>query len=232
MIHQGMAGVEHLLDSLLAVAFLALGDVVPGKHQIIEDALGVGPGTEQVVALEERVVTVTGMRYHQCLHGHGVFFHEISDAGTRVDDDLVGQAHLTAPVTLLRGHELFAERPVMVAHRHAHRGIRVDHLLGGDHLDLGSDPFCGGDAASSSCQVSGPGGGITVMFNSYDKSGANARTDTYDITSGFPGTFNGNWTFTLEDEDAMGCNTVTETRIIVTYTDSATGSPSFCMFVD
>ena len=84
----------------------------------------------------------------------------------------------------------------------------------------GSDPSCGGDAASSSCQVTDPGGGVTVVFNSYDKSGTSARTDTHDITSGFPSSFNGNWTFTLEDEDAMGCNTVTETRIIVTYTSA------------
>ncbi len=96
----------------------------------------------------------------------------------------------------------------------------------------GSDPFCGGDAASSSCNVTNPAGGNTVMFSSYDKSGATARTDTHDITSGFPATFNGNWTFTLEDEDAMGCNTVAETRVIVTYTDSATGNPAFAMFVD
>ncbi len=97
----------------------------------------------------------------------------------------------------------------------------------------GSDPFCGGDAASSSCQVTDPGGGVTVVFNSYDKSGANARTDTHDITSGFPSSFNGNWTFTLEDEDAMGCNTVTETRIIVTHSGAAaTTNAPFLMFVD
>ena len=97
----------------------------------------------------------------------------------------------------------------------------------------GSDPFCGGDAASSSCFVSNPAGGYTTMFSSYDKSGANARTDTYDITSGFPLTFNGTWTFTLEDEDYMGCNTVTETRIIVTHTAAATTTnAAFLMFVD
>ena len=96
----------------------------------------------------------------------------------------------------------------------------------------GQGPFCGGDAASSYCIVTNPAGGTTTVFNSYDKSGATARTDTHDITSGFPGTFNGNWTFTLEDEDYTGCNTVTETRVIVTYTASATGNPAFLMFVD
>ena len=85
----------------------------------------------------------------------------------------------------------------------------------------GADPFCGGDAETSSCVVTNPAGGTSTVFSSYSKSGANARTDTYDITSSFPGTFNGNWTFTLEDEDMMGCNTVTETRVIVTYTVAA-----------
>ncbi len=96
----------------------------------------------------------------------------------------------------------------------------------------GADPSCGGDAASSSCLVTNPGGSATVIFSSYDKSGTSARTDTYDLTSGFPTSFNGSWTFSLEDEDAMGCNTVAETRIIVTYSDSATGNPAFLMFVD
>tara|TARA_Y100000361_G_scaffold110294_1_gene100343 strand:- start:12236 stop:15478 length:3243 start_codon:yes stop_codon:yes gene_type:complete len=90
----------------------------------------------------------------------------------------------------------------------------------------GADPFCGGDASSSSCTVTDPDGGVVNMFSSYTKSGANARTDTHDITSGFASTFNGNYTFTLEDEDAMGCNTVTETRIIVTYTESVANAPT------
>ena len=41
--------------------------------------------------------------------------------GIGVDDDLVGQAHLTAPVMPLGGDELLAERPVVVADRHADR---------------------------------------------------------------------------------------------------------------
>tara|TARA_Y100001937_G_C7122104_1_gene333119 strand:+ start:636 stop:1367 length:732 start_codon:yes stop_codon:yes gene_type:complete len=90
----------------------------------------------------------------------------------------------------------------------------------------GADPFCGGDASSSSCTVTDPDGSVVNMFSSYTKSGANARTDTHDITSGFASTFNGNYTFALEDEDAMGCNTVTETRIIVTYTEVAANNPS------
>jgi hypothetical protein len=144
-----VAGVEQQLDRLLAVALLAFGDVVAREHQVVEDALGVGPGAEQVVALEEGVVAVGGVRDHQRLHGHGVLFHEVGDAGAGVDDDLVGQPHLAALVALLGGKELLAVGPVVIAHRHADRGIGVHHLLGGDDLDLvgvGVEAVVGGDA--------------------------------------------------------------------------------------
>ena len=116
VVHQGMAGVQDLFDRLLAVALLAFGHVVAGEHQVIQDALGIGPGAEQVVALEEGVVTVGGMGDHQRLHGHGVLLHQIGDAGVGVDDDLVGQAHVAALIALLCSHELLAEGPVVVAH--------------------------------------------------------------------------------------------------------------------
>jgi len=97
----------------------------------------------------------------------------------------------------------------------------------------GASPSCGGDAYSSSCFITDPGYNYYYMFGSYDKSGTIARTDTYDKTSGFPANFNGDWVFTLEDEDYTGCNTVTETRIIVTYTAAAaTTNAPFLMFVD
>jgi hypothetical protein len=32
--------------------------------------------------------------------------------------------------------KVLAERPVLVEQGHADRGIRIEHLLGGDHLDL------------------------------------------------------------------------------------------------
>jgi hypothetical protein len=53
---------------------------------------------EQVVALEEAVVAIGRVGDHQGLHRHGVFFHEVGDAGVGVDDDLVGEAHLAAAI--------------------------------------------------------------------------------------------------------------------------------------
>ena len=81
-------------------------------------------------------MAVTGVGDHQRLHGDGVLLHQVGDAGVGVDHDFVGEAHLAAPVAALHLHELFAERPVVVAHRHAHRGVGVHHLLRGDHFDL------------------------------------------------------------------------------------------------
>ena len=94
------------------------------------------------------------------------------------------------------------------------------------------DEDCGGDASSSVCVIANPDGGTFTMFAYGSKSGTIARTDTFDKTSSFPTNFNGNWTFQLTDDDAMGCNSILETRIIVTYSTGATGSPAFLMFVD
>ena len=55
MVHQCVTGIEDLFHRLVAVTLLALGDEVARKHQVIEDALGVGPGAEQVVALENEL---------------------------------------------------------------------------------------------------------------------------------------------------------------------------------
>jgi hypothetical protein len=76
------------------------------------------------------------MRDDQGLHRGRVLLHQVADAGVRVDDDLVGQPHLAAPVALLVGDELLAVAPVTVVHRHPDRGIGVHHLLGGDDLEL------------------------------------------------------------------------------------------------
>ncbi len=92
--------------------------------------------SKQVVALEEAVVAVAGVGDHQRLHRQRVLLHQVGDAGIGVDHDLVGQAHLAAAVGLLGRDELLAEGPVVVVDRHADRGVGVDHLLGGDHLDL------------------------------------------------------------------------------------------------
>ena len=80
VIHQRMAGVEQVFNSINAVAFFALHDVLLGEHQVVDDRAGVGPGAKQVIALEEAVVAVAGVRDHQRLHADGVFFHQISDA--------------------------------------------------------------------------------------------------------------------------------------------------------
>ena len=78
---QRMRGVEHPLDRLQPVLFLALGDVVAGKAQIVEDAVGIGPLPEQVIVLEEVIVAERGMRDDQRLHGHGVLLHDVADHG-------------------------------------------------------------------------------------------------------------------------------------------------------
>lgn len=136
VVHQRVAGVEEVLDRGQAVPFFALADVVPRVDQVVDDGRGVRPHLEQVVALEEAVVPIGGVGDHQGLHGHGVLFHQVGDAGVGVDDDLVRQAHVAAAVVLLGGDELLAVGPVAVDDRHAHRGIGVHHLLGRDDLEL------------------------------------------------------------------------------------------------
>ena len=59
---QRVRRVEHPLDRLEPVFLLALGDVVAGEGEIIENAAGIGPLPEQVVVLEEMVVTERGVR--------------------------------------------------------------------------------------------------------------------------------------------------------------------------
>ncbi len=156
------------------MAFLALHDVLLGEHQVVDDRAGVGPGAEQVVALEETVVAVARMGNHQCLHAHGVLFHEVGNAGVGVDHDLVGQPHLATLVVLFGMQELLAVGPVVIAQRHAHRGIGVHHLLGGNHLDLvriGIQRVAFGDAADFAVvlpdQVEGPfrAGGNGLSFH-------------------------------------------------------------------
>ncbi len=95
-----------------------------------------GPLLEQVVILEEAVVAVAGVRDYQYLHRQGVLLHQIGDAGVRIDDDFVGEPLHALAVALLVGDEILAEGPVRIAHRQAGGRIRVEHLLGGDYLDL------------------------------------------------------------------------------------------------
>ena len=81
-------------------------------------------------------MTKGGVGDHQRLHGQGVLFHEIGDAGVGVDHHLVGQAHLAMTIVLLGGDEMLAEGPVAVVHRQAGEGIGIHHLLGADDLEL------------------------------------------------------------------------------------------------
>jgi hypothetical protein len=136
VIHQRMAGVEQVLYRVDAVAFFALHDVLLGEHQVIDDRTGIGPGAEQVVAFEETVMAIAGVSHHQRLHADGVFFHQIGDAGIRVDHNLVGQPHLAATVGFFGAEEVFAIGPMVITQGHTDRGIGVHHLLGGDHFDL------------------------------------------------------------------------------------------------
>ena len=133
---QRVARVQELLHRLQPMALLALGDEVLGIDQVVDDAGRVCPHAEQVIALEEAVVPIGRMGDHQRLHGSGVFFHEVADAGVGVDDDFVGQSHVPTPVAPLGGQKLLAVAPVPVVHGHAHAGIGVHHLLGSDDLQL------------------------------------------------------------------------------------------------
>ena len=136
MVLQRVAGVEKFLHHLLTVALLALGDIVPGIDQVVDDGRRVGPHPEQVIALEKAVVAIGGMGDHQRLHRHRVLLHQVADAWVGVDHDLVGQSHVAALVVLLGADELLAVAPVAVSHRHAHAGIGIHHLLGSDDLEL------------------------------------------------------------------------------------------------
>ena len=134
--HQRMRGIERLLDREPAIALLALRHIALGEVQIVENAVGVGPLPEQIIVLEEMVVAERGVRDHQRLHGRGIFLHQIGDAGRTVDHDLIGEAAIALAVGGFLKRKMLAERPVFVEQRHADRGIGVQHLLGGDDLDL------------------------------------------------------------------------------------------------
>src|SRR5262249_46548219 len=69
-------------------------------------------------------------------HGRRILLHEIGDAGRTVDDDLISKAAQAPAVESLVMGKMLAEGPVLVKERHADRGIDVEHLLGGDDLDL------------------------------------------------------------------------------------------------
>ncbi len=134
--HQRVAGVEHLLDGHGPVPLLAGHHVAAGEDQVVEDGIGGGPLLEQMVALEERIVAVARVRDDQRLRRHRVLLHQVRDARIGVDDDLVGEPLHAPAIGLLVAYELLAVRPVRVADRQPARRVGVEHLLGGDDLDL------------------------------------------------------------------------------------------------
>ncbi|MNS66745.1 hypothetical protein D3C72_999720 [compost metagenome] len=71
----GVARVEQQFHGIDAMALFALGNVILGKHHIVDDGVRIRPGAEQVIALEEGVMPVRRMRDHQRLHGQAVFLH-------------------------------------------------------------------------------------------------------------------------------------------------------------
>ena len=125
-----------LLDREPAVALLAMRDIALGEFEIVENAVGIRPLLEQIVVLEEMVVAEGGVRDHQRLHRRGVLLHQVGNAGRGVDHDLIGEPHQALAVERLMVGEMLAERPVLVEQGHADRRIGVQHLLGGDDLDL------------------------------------------------------------------------------------------------
>ncbi|MEY9665001.1 hypothetical protein ABIE80_003709 [Bradyrhizobium diazoefficiens] len=134
--HQRVRGIERTLDLGAAVALLALHDVVLGEIEIVQNAVGVGPLLEQIVVLEEVIVAEGGVRDHQRLHRRRILLHQIGDAGRGVDHDLIGEAHQALAVGGLVVGEVLAEGPVLVEQGHADRRVGIQHLLGGDDLDL------------------------------------------------------------------------------------------------
>jgi hypothetical protein len=135
-ISQGVAGVEHGFHRVQPIAFLAFSDIAARKDQVIDDGRGICPHAKEVIALEKAVVAVGRMGNHQGLHGRGVFFHQVADAGVGVDDDFIGQPHVAAAVALVGGNELLSIAPMPVVDGHAHTGIGVHHLFGGDDFQL------------------------------------------------------------------------------------------------
>lgn len=131
-----MRGIQRALDLDAAVTLLALHDVVLGEIQIVQNAVGIGPLLEQIVVLEEVVVAEGSMRNHQRLHRRRVLLHQVGDAGRGVDYDLIGEAHQALAVGRFMVRELLAKGPVLVEQRHADGGVGIQHLLGGDDLDL------------------------------------------------------------------------------------------------
>ena len=136
VVSQGVRGIQNPFNCFDAVPFFALGDIVARKTQIVENTIGIGPLSEQVIILEEMIMTKCSMRHDERLHRHGIFFHDIADARIGIDDDFVGEALQPATVEGLVKGEALAETPMPIHQREADGGIGVEHLLGSYNLDL------------------------------------------------------------------------------------------------
>lgn len=55
VVHQRVAGVEQFLYFVDAIALFALGDVLTGKDQIVDDRAGVGPAAKQIVIFKNEL---------------------------------------------------------------------------------------------------------------------------------------------------------------------------------
>ncbi len=131
-----MRGIERTLDLDFAVALLAAGDVALGEIEVVEDTVGIRPELEEIVVLEEVIMSESGVRDDQGLHRRRVFLHQIGDAGRTVDDDFIGKVAHAATVESLVMGEMLAEGPMAIEERHAGRRVGIQHLFRSDDLDL------------------------------------------------------------------------------------------------
>ncbi len=76
------------------VAFFTAGNnVIPGENQVSTIELASVQLRKSIIILKG-VVAVTGVRHDQRLHGDGVFFHQVGNAGIRVDHNFMLPASL------------------------------------------------------------------------------------------------------------------------------------------
>src|SRR5271167_3710531 len=92
---QSVSGIDEQFDFIFTIFFLAALDVVFGEDHVIDDGTGSRPLLEHIIILEDEVVPNAGMGYNQSLSNSWIFFHQVRDAGIRIDYDLIGQTHLT-----------------------------------------------------------------------------------------------------------------------------------------
>src|SRR5258708_12955864 len=110
--------------TLLALRYVALGEI-----EIIKNSLGVSPLFEEVVVLEEVVMTERCVGDHQRLHGRGIFLHQIGNTRRAVDHDLLGEAHKALAEERLVMAKMLAEQPLPLQPRQPYPKISTHHSL-------------------------------------------------------------------------------------------------------